>query len=187
MSSIEKAGIDEIARTDMRNYFKFCLILIFLIEGNNVANAQSKFSLTAGWGYYELTNIGVQWNLSEISSLSIYGGTNFGLNNVTLWSAGLSFDQTFRKPIIWKLKPGYSIGTLYWTSDDEFYYFKTLAFPFMVLLSYPFSASLSARVEGGVLFNAVLQSDRKQNVEAGYPDRFNGNVRLSIIYKFGSK
>jgi hypothetical protein len=57
----------------------------------------------------------------------------------------------------------------------------------MALLSYPFSNSFCVRVEGGVLFNAILQSDRKQNVEAGYPERVNGNVRLGIIYKLGSK
>jgi hypothetical protein len=166
---------------------KFCLFLILFFTGNGLISAQNEFSLSVGWGYYELTNIAAQWNLSKVSSLSVYGGTNFGLNNKTEWSAGLSFDQTFQKPILWKLKPGYSLGLLYWTSDDELYYFKNMAFPIMALLSYPVSSSVSLRVEGGMIINAILQSDRKQNVEAGYPDRFNGNVKLSIIYKFGVK
>jgi hypothetical protein len=165
---------------------KFLIIILLTINGN-VMKAQSKFSVTAGLGYYEMANLGAQWNISEISSLSVFGGTNFGLNDKKLWATGISFDQTFRKPLFWKLKPGYSIGTYYWTSDDELYYFSSLAFPIMVLLSYPVSKSLSFRIEGGGIFNAVQVSDRKQNVEAGYPSRLNGNIRLSVIYKFGAK
>jgi len=165
---------------------KLLFIIILTISGN-VLLAQGKFSVTAGWGYYELTNIGARWNISEISSLSVFGGTNFGINDKKQRSAGLSFDQTFRKPLFWKLMPGYSIGTYYWTSDDDLYYFSSLAFPVMVLLSYPVSQSLSFRIEGGGIFNAVLVSDRKQNVEAGYPYRGNGNIRLGVIYKLGAK
>jgi hypothetical protein len=167
--------------------YKYALILMLIFIGCENANAQSKFSATAGWGFYELANVGVQWNYSQISSLSLYGGTNFKKNETSQYSVGLSFDQTFRKPIVWKIKSGYSVGTIYWTSDNELYYFKNLSFPFMALLSYPFSNSFCVRIEGGMLFNAILQSDRKQNVEAGYPERFNGNVRLGIIYKLGSK
>lgn len=150
-------------------------------------SGQGRFSVTAGWGYYELTNIGAQWNISEISSLSVFGGTNFGLNDRKLWSSGLSFDQTFRKPLFWKLKPGYSFGTYYCTSDDDLYYFSSLSFPVMILLAYPVSPSLSLRAEGGCIFNYIKDSERKQNVEAGFPARWNGNVRVSVIYKFGAK
>jgi hypothetical protein len=166
---------------------RFYLILFVLFLCITSISAQGKFSITEGWGYYELTNIGVRYNFSEKSSLWLYGGTNFGLNHKTLWSAGLTFDQTFLKPLIWKLRPGYSMGALYWTSDDDFYYFRTLSIPVMVLLAYPISESLTVRAEGGGLFNSILTSDRKQNVEAGYPSRVNGNVRLSIIYKLGVK
>ena len=164
----------------------FLFILLIILSGNFIS-AQSKFSITEGWGYYELTNIGARWNFSEISALWLYGGTNFGFNGKTSWSAGLTFDQTFRKSLFWKLKPGYSMGALYWTTDDDLYYFRTMSFPFMVLLAYPVSESFSIRADGGILFNAVLQSDRKQNVESGYPARVNGNFRLSLIYRFGSK
>lgn len=166
---------------------RLCLFLIMLFFCSTFLSAQSKLSVTEGWGYYELTNIGVRYNFSEKSSLWLYGGTNFGLNNKTLWSAGLTFDQTFRKPLFWKLKPGYSLGALYWTSDDDLYYFRTLSIPAMVLLAYPISDSFTIRAEGGGLLNSVLTSDRKQNVEAGYPSRVNGNVRLTIIYKLGVK
>ena len=166
------------------NRYIFILLIIIINTG---LYAKGRFSVTAGWGYYELTNIGAQWNISEISSLAVFGGTNFGLNDKKLWSAGLSFDQTFRKTLFWKLKPGYSFGTYYCTSDDDLYFFSSLSLPVMILLSYPFSPALSLRLEGGGVFNAVLVSDRKQNVEAGYPARWNGNVRVSVIYKFGAK
>jgi hypothetical protein len=163
------------------------IFLVSFLFCGAILSAQGKFSMTGGWGYYEAVNIGGQWNMSKTSSLSLYGGTNFGLNDKKLWTAGLSFDQTFEKPIVWKLKPGYSVGVLYWTSDDDLYYFTNISLPIMAILAYPVSESITVRAEGGIIFTSVRQSDRKQNVEAGYPDRHNGNVRLSIIYKLGVK
>lgn len=163
------------------------VVLISLLLTNINLHAQSGFSLTAGCGKYELLNIGGQWNISERSSLSIFGGSNLSLNNKTAWSVGLNFDQVFLKPIIWKLKPGYSLGTIYWTQDDELYFFKTLSFPFMVLLAYPVSPTLTIMAEGGMVLSTVLVTDRKQNVQSGYPDRFNGNFRLNVVYKLGKK
>jgi hypothetical protein len=165
------------------SWLRNIIVLFLFLTGSIPSNGQGKFSLSAGWGYYEATNIGAQWNISKVSSLSLYGGTNFGVNYSKIWTAGLSFSQTFEKPIVWKLKPGYSVGLLYWTSDDELYYFKNLSFPLMIGLTYPVSEKLSVRAEGGAIFTSVMQSDRKQNVEAGYPDRHNGNVRFSVIYK----
>lgn len=177
----------EICGLTVKMNHRFRLFLILLLFSGAILSAQSKFSLTGGWGYYEAVNIGGQWNMSNTSSLSLYGGTNFGINDKTTWTAGLSFDQTFVKPIVWKLKPGYSAGLLYWTSDDELYYFKNFSFPLMAILAYPVSKSMTLRAEGGMIFTSVQESDRKQNVEAGYPERFNGNVRLSLIYKLGVK
>jgi hypothetical protein len=117
----------------------------------------------------------------------VFAGSNLGLNDKKQWSAGLYFDQVFLKSIFWKLKPGYSFGAIFWTQDDELYLFQTLSFPFMVLLAYPVSPYLTIRAEGGVIFSSVLVSDRKQNVQSGYPDRFNGNFRLNFIYKLGKK
>ena len=145
------------------------------------------FSLTAGLGLYELLNLGGQWNFAKRSSLSVFAGSNIGLNDKKLWSVGIYFDQVFLKSIVWKLKPGYSLGTIYWTQDDELYFFQTLSFPFMALLAYPVSPFLTIRAEGGVIFSSVLVADRKQNVQSGYPDRFNGNFRLNLIYKLGKK
>lgn len=173
--------------SNRRSECKTFILIIMFSATSIIMNGQEKFSLSAGWGYYEVANIGALWNISEISSLSLFGGTNFGFNYSKVWTAGLSFTQTFRKPIVWKLKPGYSLGLMYWTSDDEMYYFKNISFPLMIGLTYPVSEAISLRAEGGTIFTSVVQSDRKQNVEAGYPDRHNGNVRLSIIYNLGVK
>ncbi len=158
------------------------VVLLLFVSGN--LNAQKGFSLTGGLGIYELANVGVQWNFSPISSLSAFAGTNLGLNNNTAWATGLSFNQIFRKPENLKLKPGYSLGTIFWTHNDDLYLFKTMTFPVMALLEYPLTPLLKVRAEGGIVFSKVLQSDRKQNVTAGYPERFNGNFALKLIYKF---
>ena len=163
------------------------LVFIFLLLTNINLSAQKGFSLAAGWGKYELFNIGGQWNISERSSLSVFAGSNLGLNNIKAWSGGLYFDQVFLKPIIWKLKPGYSLGAIYWQQDDELYTFQTLSFPFMALLAYPVFPFLTVRAEGGIILSSVLVAERKQNVQSGYPDRFNGNFRINVICKLGKK
>jgi len=162
-------------------------IFFLMLVNSKTLSAQGKISVAAGWGYYELTNIGVGWNISESSSLSLFAGTNFNINDKKLFTAGLSYGHSFPGNLIGKLRPGYSIGAYYWISDDELYYFSSLAFPAMIMVTYPVSESVLIRAEGGGVFNAVMVSDRKQNVEAGYPARANGNVRLGIIYKFGAK
>src|SRR6187551_1296162 len=166
-------------------YLLTALIVVITIFNQKIyaqgtqSTKRSRFSVTGGWGYYELANVGVQWNYSTRSSISIYGGSNLGLNQNTTWSLGLSFDQVFFKPTDWKIKPGYSVSALYWTNENDLYYFKTISFPIMMLWAYPLSPSLTVRLEGGLVISSTLESDRKQNVEAGYPDRFNGNLRIN--------
>jgi len=158
------------------------IVFIVLLQATSYLHAQNGFSPTIGVGKYELTHVGVQWNYSKISSLSAYAGSNFGVNNQTLWSAGLSFDQVFQKPLNWKIKPGYSLGVLYWSQNDELYLFKNISLPIMVLLAYPITPLLTVRAEGGIIFTTVLLSDRKQNVESGFPDRIAANFCLNLIY-----
>ncbi|HPE77769.1 MAG TPA: hypothetical protein PLC80_16870 [Draconibacterium sp.] len=163
--------------------YKLTILSAFLLLINGNITAQNGFSFTSGIGRYDLANIGTQWNFSERSSFEVNGGTNFGLNNKTLWSGGFSFNQVFLKPQNWKIKPGYSVGALYWTQNDEFYLFQSLSMPIMALLAYRISNTLLVRVEGGIIFSTVLTSDRKQNVISGYPDRINSNFGIKFIYK----
>lgn len=166
-----------------KQYLAFWVAVLLLLASGNL-HAQKGFSLTTGVGKYDLANVGVQWNCSNISSFSAFAGSNFGLNNNTAWAAGLSFNQVFRKPANWKVKPGYSLGTILWTHNDDLYFFKTMSFPILALLEYPLTSNLKIRVEGGIVFSTVMQSDRKQNVTAGYPKRFDGDIGVKIIYKF---
>ncbi|MFN8135834.1 MAG: hypothetical protein U0Z17_11640 [Bacteroidales bacterium] len=167
--------------------YRSCFILLLLLLLPPGLMAQKSFSVSAGWGVYELVNVGGQWNYSKKSSLSFFAGSNFGIDNNTQWSAGTAFVHIFRKPASWKLKPGYSLGATFWTRDDELYLFKTLSFPIMGVLSYPLSASLSIRAEGGLVLSTVLASDRKQNVQSGYPDRYNGNFSVRLIYNLNKR
>ena len=175
--------MNRIHRLSLTGILFFLLLFVY----SNALSAQGKLSLSAGWGYYELANIGIRWNISESSAISLFGGTNFNLNDSKMVSAGFGYDHSFSNDLIWKLKPGFSLGAFYWKSDDELYFFHSIAFPAMAMLTYPVSRSLFLRVEGGGILNAVLVSERKQNVEAGYPARVNGNFRVSIIYKLGVK
>ncbi|TNF42796.1 MAG: hypothetical protein EP310_05490 [Bacteroidetes bacterium] len=162
---------------------KYTIGFAFLFLTMGSITAQNGFSFISGLGRYDLANIGTQWNFSERSSFEVNGGTNFGLNNKTLWSGGLSFNQVFLKPRDWKIKPGYSVGVTYWTQNDELYLFQSLSMPAKALLAYRISGNIQARVEGGIIFSTVLTSDRKQNVISGYPDRINFDFGIKFIYK----
>ena len=154
-----------------------------MILFNNKLFAQNGISLIGGIDYYQLANVGAQWNYSKRSSLELSVGSNFNVNKNTAWAYSLSFNQVFLKPNNWKVKPGYSIGSIFWTHNDDAYYFNNLSLPIMGLLSYPISSSLMIRIEGGIIFTKVLQSERKQNVIAGFPQRINENFGVKFIYK----
>jgi len=160
------------------------IVFIFILLTTSNLNAQNEFSGSLGAGKYELINAGVQWKFAQTLSLKAYAGTNFGVDDKQLYAGGLSFIQVFQKSILnWKIKPGYSVGAVYWTQDDELYYFETLSFPIMVLVEYPVLPNLAIRIEGGFVLSQNLVSDRKQNTTAGFPERFDENYQLSIIYK----
>ncbi len=145
--------------------------------------AQSTFDLSAGIGYYELTNVGINWNYSSTSSVGLYMGTNFHLKEEQLRCIGLSYSHIYRKPLFWKIRPGFSIKSQYWTQHDKNYNFSNMAFLFQGVLSYPIHERLSLNLESGGVLNFVLETERKQNTTAGSPVRWNGNVSFSIRYK----
>jgi len=160
------------------------IVFIFILLTTSNLNAQNEYSISCGAGKYELINAGVQWKFAKTVSLAAFAGTNFGADDKQLYAGGLTFNQVFQKALLnWKIKPGYSIGAVYWTQDDDLYYFETLSFPLMVLAEYPILPSLRIRIEGGVVLSQNLVSDRKQNTTAGFPERFDENYQLSIVYK----
>lgn len=159
----------------------FRAIFIFLTISN--LDAQNGFALKAGVGKYELVNVGMQLNYAKTGYVSMHAGTDFGFNRSVQFNFGILAGQVFRKPAYWKIKPGYSLGLILWTHNDEDYFFRSLSFPAMLLVSYPVTSKLTVNIEGGVAFNLTLTADRKQNVTHGYPEYINSNYRFSILYK----
>ena len=171
------------SRIISRNELEKVIIFFLISLITSTIWAQKGFGLRAGIGSYDLGNAGIRYQVSKRSSFEITGGTNFGLNNKTQWSTGLYYNQVFLKSVVWKIRPGYSIGALYWTLEDDFYYFKTITAPVSALLVYPLTSFLIIRIENGIAFNKVAESTRKQNIKAGFPDRFNYVCGLTFIYK----
>lgn len=155
--------------------------MLLILSLNSLA--QSKFDLSAGIGYYELTHVGINWDYSSTSSAGIYVGTNFHLKEEQLRCIGLSYTHLFLKPLFWKIRPGFSIKPQYWKQDDQNYNFSNMTFLFQGVLSYPFHDRLSLNLEGGGVLNYVLETERKQNTTVGSPVRWNGNVSFSLRYK----
>ena len=159
------------------------ILLLSVISFSSVCFAQSHFSVIGGYGHYELANLGIEWKFSKHSSIAAYAGYNFEVKDVTALATGLSFNQTFDKPIFSKILIGYTISTIYWVHDDALYNFKNLSFELMPSFSYPISKRLTGRAEAGVTLTYSLASDRKQNIDAGFPDRYNGGFNFKIIYQ----
>jgi hypothetical protein len=160
--------------------FLALMIAVFDVRGQNI------LEVALGLGYYELTHAGVYWGYSEKSSVGIYAGTNFEYEGKRILSLGLSYSQVFPKPLLWKLKPGFSIKPQFWTQDDENYYFSNLALITQLGLHMRLNRFVVG-LEGGGVLNYTVKTDRKQNVTAGSPSRANGNFNFSIRYQIAGK
>ena len=158
-------------------------VLLVVLTATSSAFAQERFTLSAGYGYYEAINAGINWHYSEKSSVGIYLGTNFGLDNRNVWSMGLDYSHVYLKPLFWKLQPGFSFQPQYWTQDDDNYQFANIALLMHAVLQYPISESLKINVEGGGALNYATETDRKQNTTAGFPRRWNGSFAVGIVYQ----
>jgi hypothetical protein len=158
------------------------LILFSVFCDEMKCEAQPHFVLTAGYGYYELLNAGAAWKYSEKSSIGAFYGTTLNYNDNKRRSFGLFYNHIYTKPVVWKIKPGFSFKALYWTQDDLDYFFSNAAFIGSIALNYDLSSRLNLLFEGGGVFNYVIETDRKQNTVAGSPVRVNGNYCISLRY-----
>jgi hypothetical protein len=161
----------------------FFLILLLLVMVYSSLSAQSNFSVTAGLSKYELTNFGIQWHVSDEAALSFAIGSNFGINETVSWSVGGGINEIFGIKQGWTLKPGYSLNMTYWTREDDLYRFEAISMPLMFILAYPISKKMEVQVSGGGIGTYTITSDRKQNVHAGYPKRFDINLGAKLVYK----
>lgn len=162
-------------------------ILLTMFTTAGTAFAQDRFSFSTGYGYYETINAGVNWHWSEKSSMGIYAGTNFGLNDRRIRSIGVDYSRIYPNELFWKLRPGFSLQGQYWSQDDENYWFGNVALLMHGVLQYPISQTLQVNLEGGGVLNYATDTDRKQNTTAGFPKRWNGNVAIGIIYQLNRK
>ena len=154
-----------------------------LFTAASSAFAQDRFSFSAGYGYYETANAGANWHWSELSSMGIYAGTNFGRHDRKIRTIGVDYSRIYLKEIFWKLRPGFSIQAQYWSQDDENYWFSNIATLLHGVLQYPVSRSFQVNIEGGGVLNYAIETNRKQNTTAGFPNRWNGNFAVGIVYQ----
>lgn len=173
------------ARKDTGAVLALGIALSLFLPGRQ-AMAQSKLCLEAGMGYYELVHVGAYWNYAERSSVGLYAGTNFRYKERNNYSAGLAYHNVMLFSL-WKIHPGFSIKAQYWSQDDENYFISNLSFIGNASLNLPIGDHWLISAQGGGVLNYTLQTDRKQNVTAGYPARANGNYCLNVRYKIGKK
>jgi opacity protein-like surface antigen len=157
------------------------VLVVFTVTSS--AFAQERFTLSGGYGYYEAINAGANWHYSKKSSVGIYIGTNFGLDDRKVRVIGLDYSHIYLKPLFWKLRPGFSFQPQYWTQDDYNYRFANITLLTHAVLQYPVSESLQINLEGGGALNYATESDRKQNTTAGFPRRWNGSFAVGIVYQ----
>jgi opacity protein-like surface antigen len=158
-------------------------VLLVVFTVTNSAFAQDRFTLSGGYGYYEAINAGANWHYSEKSSVGIYLGTNFGLDDKNVWVMGFDYSHIYLKPLFWKLRPGFSFQPQYWTQDDDNYRFANITLLMHAVLQYPVSETFQINLEGGGALNYATETERKQNTTAGFPRRWNGSFAVGIVYQ----
>lgn len=99
---------------------------------------------------------------------------------------GLDYTHIYPKPILWILRPGFSLQPQYWIQDDENYNFKNLCLISQAILRCPINEILSVDVKGGAVLNYAIETERKQNTTVGYPTRWNGNIAFTLTCRIQS-
>ncbi len=150
--------------------------------GAPVASSKG-FALQVGWGYYEVTHLGASYRFDERAALSLFGG--YGLaGGATTVTGGISFAHALFQPF-WTLQPGWDVKAIYWTRSDGNYDWKALSLVGGLYLAKDLGPRLRLALDAGAAWTGVLQSDRKQDYNFGFPERWNGSVCLEISYRLG--
>jgi opacity protein-like surface antigen len=139
------------------------------------------FSLEAGWGYYEVSHVGAAWHMTDRAALDLFGGYGF-LGEGQKASLGLGFRHLVGKPL--KAMPwGWDLKALYWTQSDSNYDWKMFSLVLGGYLVRDLNPRLALKLDAGVALSGALESTRKQDVEFGHPQRWNGSVCLEAVYR----
>ncbi len=152
-------------------------------EGLGAGPWNHAFSAQAGWGYYEVTHLGVAWHVDPRAAFAAFGGYG-AAGGATTWSAGLSFAHALFGPL-WTLQPGWSLKAIAWTRSDANYDWTALSVVLGATLAKDLGPRLRLTLDGGVALTGALQSDRKQDFNFGHPERWNGSVCLELGYRIG--
>ncbi|BDG05609.1 hypothetical protein [Anaeromyxobacter oryzae] len=141
------------------------------------------FAVQGGWGYYEVTHVGVSYHLDERAAVALFGGYGVagGAHTTTI---GATFSHALFRPF-WTLEPGWDLKAIYWTRSDPSYDWTNLSFVLGAYLAKALGPRLRLALDGGVALTGVLESDRKQNFDFGHPTRWNGSVCVEISYRLG--
>jgi hypothetical protein len=140
------------------------------------------FALTAGWGYYEVTHVGVSYRL-ETAAFALFGGYGAADDADTV-TVGASFSHDLFDRV-WSLQPGWNLKAIYWTRSDADYDWKNLTLVLGAYLAKDLGRNLRLALDGGVALTGALESERKQDYDFGHPERWNGSVCLEISYRLG--
>ncbi|HET8541129.1 MAG TPA: hypothetical protein VFL83_14740 [Anaeromyxobacter sp.] len=149
------------------------------------AVAWSRFSVHAGWGYYEVSHAGASYHLGPRAALGLFGGWGLGRSEQD-GTLGVSYAHAVLAPA-WGWQPGWAAKAIYWTQSDPNYDWKNLSLVLGPRFVADFGDGLRLALDAGVALTFALESDRKQEFNFGSPTRWNGSVCLEIEYRLGGR
>ncbi len=144
---------------------------------------KERFAVEVGWGYYEVTHAGVAWHMTDRAVLDLTAGGGLAWDAKTV-SAGLGFRHDVGGRF-WTVQAGWDLKALYWTQNDSNYDWKNLTFVLGPYVTRELDSRLALKLDAGVALSMALDSNRKQDVNFGNPQRWNGSVCLELVYRLG--
>jgi hypothetical protein len=141
------------------------------------------FALLAGWGYYEVSHLGVSYHANERAAFALFGGYGVGRSEQGA-TVGAVFSHALFGPLR-TLQPGWNLKAIYWRQSDDYYRWQDLSIVLGAYLEKDLGRGLRLALDGGVALTFALESDRQQDFTFGSPTRWNGSVCLEISYRLG--
>jgi len=139
-------------------------------------------ALHAGWGYYEVTHLGLAYHVDDRAAFELFGGAGLAGSARTM-SLGAAFSHALGGPI-WTVEWGWDLKAIYWTQSDTNYDWKNVSLVLGGYLTKEIDPQFWLRLDAGVALSGALDSTRKQNENFAHPTRWNGSVCLDVVYRF---
>jgi len=149
--------------------------------------AAKRFSVEAGWGYYEVAHVGASYHPSERSAIALFGGYGLGHSEQDL-TIGAAYSHAMFGPIgTLQLQPGWNLKAVYWQQSDDYYNWQNLSLVLGPYIATDLGNGLRVALDAGVALSFALETDRTQDFTFGHPQRWNGSVCLEISYRLGGR